>query len=150
MPELSSAAANPPPASRTEAPDVPEVRLRDVINMVIGIMITVMPWFNGDDGFSHGAIRLRFVAACICGLSLWIILHQQDVKAEVMNTALGIALITSPLWRGGIDPYRVNMAIAGAIVAAFSASCVIRILRERRVKQTFDRGYQVKHRPSLN
>jgi len=84
MPELSSAAANPPPASRTEAPDVPEVRLRDVI------------------------------------------------------------------WRGGIDPYRVNMAIAGAIVAAFSASCVIRILRERRVKQTFDRGYQVKHRPSLN
>jgi hypothetical protein len=147
MPDLSRSAANPAQAS---AADAPEVRLRDVINMIIGVMIAVAPWFNGDDAYSHGAIRLRFVAACICGLSLWIIVHQRDVKAEFMNTALGIALVTAPLWRGGIDPYRVDMAGAGAIVAVFSASCAIRILRERRVERRLARRDQVKYKPSLN
>lgn len=63
-------------------------------------------------------------------------MHQRDVKAELMNAALGIALITSPLWRGGIDAHRVDMGVAGAIVAAFSASCAIRIIRERRIEHT--------------
>jgi hypothetical protein len=138
MPELSSETTGP------------EVRLRDVINMIIGVIIAVAPWFNGDDAFSHGAIRLRFVAACICGLSLWIIGHQRDVKAELMNAILGIALITAPLWRGGIDPYRVDMAAAGAIVAAFSASCAIRIIRDRLVEDSRAHADRVKHRFSLN
>lgn len=43
MLELWSAAANPAPTSRTEATDGPEVRLRDVINMIIGVMIAVEP-----------------------------------------------------------------------------------------------------------
>jgi hypothetical protein len=130
--------------------DGPEIRLRDMITMIIGVVIAVAPWFNGDDAYSHGAIRLRFVAACICGLSLWIIAHQRDVKAEFANALLGIALITAPLWRGGIDPYRVDMAVAGAIVAVFSASCAIRIIRERHAEQHYVHSNSIEHRFSLN
>jgi hypothetical protein len=125
-----------------ESIDAAEVRLRDVINMVVGVIIAVAPWFNGDDTFSHGAIRLRFVAACVCALSLWIIAHQRDVKAELVNAALGIVLMTSPLWRGGIDPYRVGMASAGLLVAAFSASSALRIVRDRRAPH--DAGQRLK------
>jgi hypothetical protein len=42
------------------------------------------------------------------------------------------------------------MAGAGAIVAVFSASCAIRILRERRVERRLARRDQVKYKPSLN
>jgi|ERR1700677_406634 hypothetical protein len=130
--------------------DGPEVRLRDMINMIIGVVIAVAPWFNGDDAFSHGAIRLRFVAGCIFGLSLWIIAHQRDVKAEFANAALGIALITAPLWRGSIDPYRLDIAVAGAIVAVFSASCAIHIIRGRRAEQYLVHSNSIEHRFSLN
>ncbi len=68
----------------------------------------------------------------------------------MLNTALGIALITAPLWRGGIDPYRVDMAFAGVIVAAFSASCAIRIVRERRIARSRARTDYVKDYFSLN
>jgi len=41
MPDLSRSASDPAQAS---AADAPEVRLRDVINMIIGVMIAVAPW----------------------------------------------------------------------------------------------------------
>lgn len=135
---------------RAEPNEGAEVRLRDVINMVIGIFIAVAPWFNGDDAYSHGAIRLRFVAACVCALSLWIIVHQRDLRAEIMNTVLGLALVTAPLWRGGIDEYRFDMAVAGAIVAVFSATSAFQIVRERRAGASRDFATFVGHKPSLN
>ena len=64
--------------------------------------------------------------------------HRNDVSA------------LAPLWRGGIDPYRVDMAAAGAIVAAFSVSCAIRIVRERRDADSRAHADRVKHRFSLN
>lgn len=110
----------------------PEVRLRDVINLIIGVIIAIAPWFNGDDTYTHGAIRLRFVAACVCAVSLWIMMHQRDLRAQIVNAALGIALVTAPLWRGGIDRYRVDMAAAGFVVAVFSISRAIQISRNSR------------------
>lgn len=104
-----------------------------MINLIIGVIITIAPWFNGDDAFSHGAIRLRFVASCVCIVSLWIIMHQRDIKAQLVNAALGVALITAPLWRGGIDPYRIDMAAAGLIVSVFSVSRVMQMYRSKRV-----------------
>ena len=144
---LDQPTATPPAIDADEAS---EVRLRDVLNMIIGIIIAIAPWFNGDDTFSHGAVRLRFVAACVCAVSLWIIVHQRDVKAEIVNAALGIALITAPLWRGGIDPYRMNMAAAGAIVAFFSISCAIQIFRKRRTIRSNNHLDVPINRASLN
>ena len=118
--------------------------------MIVGIVIAVAPWFNGDDAYTHGAIRLRFVAAIVCALSLWIIVHQRDLKAEVANTLLGLALVTCPLWRGGIDPYRLDMAIAGAIVAAFSASSAWQLVREKRAAKPRDFATFIGYKPSLN
>src|ERR1019366_6660498 len=135
------------PASH--AIDSRAVRLRDVMTMIIGVVITVAPWFNGDDAYTHGAIRLRFVALCICALSVWIIIHQRDVRAEWANTVLGLALVTAPLWRGGIDPYRLQMALAGAIVAAFSASCAVRIIREERAAKSRAAWNRDRDKPSL-
>jgi hypothetical protein len=133
----------------SDAEDAPEVRLRDVINMIIGVIITIAPWFNGDDAYSHGAIRLRAVAACVCIVSLWIIMHQRDVRAQFVNAALGVALVTAPLWRGGIDPYRIDMAAAGLVVAAFSLSRAIQILRGQRAVDAA-RAKTIAHKPSLN
>jgi hypothetical protein len=137
------------PSSQADEENGPEVRLRDVINMIIGVIITVAPWFNGDDTYTHGAIRLRAVAACICIVSLWIIMHQRDVRAQFVNTALGVALVTAPLRRGGIDPYRINMAAAGLLVAAFSLSRAIQILR-LKTENDDSQAEAIRHRPSLN
>ncbi len=135
---------------RAEPNDDAEVRLRDVINMIVGIVIAVAPWFNGDDAYTHGAIRLRFVAACVCALSLWIIVHQHDLRAELANAALGIALVTAPFWRGGIDPYRFDMAVAGGIVAVFSVSSAIQIVREKHTAKPRDFANFIGSKPSLN
>jgi hypothetical protein len=109
-----------------------QVRLRDAINLVLGVGIIVAPWFNGDDVSTHGAIRLRLVAFAICAVALWIISHQYQVGAELVNAGLGIALISAPCWRGGIDAQRIDFAIAGAVVFAFSASCVVQLACKRR------------------
>lgn len=130
--QQSSASVTLRRVSQREFAENREVRLRDVLNLIIGIGIAVAPWFNGEDAVTHGAIRLRIVAACICALSLWIIMHQRDFRAEVVNAVLGLVLVTSPLWRGGIDPYRLEMAAAGMVVAVFSASCAVRIFGEPR------------------
>jgi hypothetical protein len=137
------------PSRQVDAENAPEVRLRDVINLMIGVVIAITPWFNGDDTYTHGAIRLRAVAACVCIVSLWIIMHQRDVKAQFVNTALGVALITAPLWRGGIDPYRVDMAAAGVLVAAFSLSRAIQIMRAQPVAAN-GLAEAPPHKPSLN
>jgi hypothetical protein len=113
------------------------VRLRDMMNLVIGVIIIIGPWFNGDAAATNGAIRLRLVAAAICAVSLWIVVHQHSSVAEWFNAALGAAMISAPCWRGGIDPERVTFALAGAIVAAFAASCALQISRESR----FDRAW---------
>lgn len=113
------------------------VRLRDMLNLVIGVVIIVGPWFNGDAAATNGAIRLRLVAAAICAVSLWIVVHQHSGIAEWLNAALGAALISAPCWRGGIDPERVAFAIAGAMVSVFAASCALQISRESR----FDRAW---------
>jgi hypothetical protein len=107
------------------------VRLRDMINMVIGVAITLAPWFNGDDAATHGAIRVRIIAATICAVSLWILTHQRHISAELLNLAFGITLVTSPFWRGPVDALRIDFAIAGAIVGVLSASCAVQLVRER-------------------
>jgi hypothetical protein len=108
-----------------------------MLNLVIGVVIIVGPWFNGDAAATNGAIRLRLVAAAICAVSLWIVVHQHSGIAEWLNAALGAALISAPCWRGGIDPERVAFAIAGAMVSVFAASCALQISRESR----FDRAW---------
>lgn len=110
----------------------PQVRLRDAIDLILGVAIVVGPWFNGDAVSTHGAIRLRIVALAICVVSLWIMFHQHQVGAEVLNAGLGIALISAPCWRGGIDAQRIDFAFAGAVVLAFSASCVVQLARKRQ------------------
>jgi hypothetical protein len=106
-----------------------EVRVRDVVTLVIGVGILVAPWFNGDDAATGGSIRLRIIAAAICAISLWLLGHQRDRFAEWLNAALGAAMVTAPFWRGGVDGGRIDFAIAGAIVFAFSASRAVQIGR---------------------
>lgn len=109
-----------------------ETRLRDTLNLTIAVGVFIAPWYNGDDLTTHGAIRLRLVAVAIGALSLWIMLHQRNVIAEWVNAALGAALITTPCWRGGIDATRVDSAIAGVVIFAFSVSCALQIVRENQ------------------
>ncbi len=124
-------------ASRSSDSESFGVRLRDMINLVIGVVIIVGPWFNGDAAATNGAIRLRLVAGAICAVSLWIVMHQRHRAAEWLNAALGAALISAPCWRGGVDLERVTFAMAGAIVLVFAASCALQISRETR----FDRAW---------
>jgi len=116
-----------------------EVRVRDVINLVIGVAIVVAPWFNGDDAATGGSIRLRIIAAAICAVSLWLLGHQRDRLAEWLNAALGAAMATAPFWRGGIDAGRIEFAIAGAIVFAFSASRALQIGRAAHLPRNHGR-----------
>jgi uncharacterized membrane protein YfcA len=116
-----------------------EVRLRDMISLVAAIFIVAAPWFNGDDALTHHAVRMRLVALAICAVSFWILFHQRQALAEWINAALACALITAPCWRGGVDAQRVDAATAAILVAAFSISCAVEILREKRRDREFSR-----------
>jgi hypothetical protein len=107
-----------------------DVRLRDVIALVIGVAITVSPWFNGDDLATHGALRLRFIAIAISVVSLWIIAHQRQALAEWLNAMLGILLVSTLIWRHGGEAQRLDSVIAGLIVTVFSISAALQIQRE--------------------
>jgi hypothetical protein len=126
------------------------VRLRDMIALVLGVAVVIAPWFNGDDVTTHGAIRLRVVAFAVCAVSLWIIVHQRDIVAEVVNAALGLALITAPCWRGGLVAQSIDNAVAGAIVFVFSATCVVAIARERRASRSGRIPFRAPHPFSNN
>ena len=107
-----------------------DVRLRDVIALILGVAITVAPWFNGDDVATHGALRLRFIAIAISVVSLWIIAHQRQALAEWLNALLGIMLVSTLIWRHGADAQRLDSVVAGLILTAFSISAAIQIQRE--------------------
>jgi hypothetical protein len=107
-----------------------DVRLRDVIALILGVVITVAPWFNGDDLATHGALRLRFIAIAISVVSLWIIAHQRQALAEWLNALLGILLVSTLIWRHGADAQRLDSVVAGLIVTAFSISAALQIQRE--------------------
>jgi hypothetical protein len=104
-----------------------QVRLRDFMNLVVGVIIVLTPFFNGDSVSTHGAVRLRFIACAIVVLSLWILMHQRSELAEWINAGLGAALISAPIWRHGVDAQRIETEIAGAIVVLFSLSCAIEL-----------------------
>ena len=113
----------------TDDADSHQVRLRDMITLIIGIGIIVAPWFNGDDLSTHGAIRLRIIAIAICALSLWLLDHQRHVLAEWANAALGVVLAVAPFWRGIIDAQSVGSTVAGVVIIACSASCALQSAR---------------------
>jgi hypothetical protein len=114
-----------------ETPET-EVRLRDFINLIVGVIIVLTPFFNGDAIVNNGAPRLRFIAIAIVALSLWILFHQRQAVAEWLNALLGIALVTAPIWRHGVDIQRIESLVAGAIVCVFSVSCALQVMREAR------------------
>jgi hypothetical protein len=121
------------PASNQPANDEPisyEARLRDALNLIIAVGVFIWPWYNGDDLTTHGSIRTRILAIVIGSVSLWILVHQRQILAECLNAALGAALVTTPWWHGGIDATRLDSAVAGAVILAFSISCAIQIRRE--------------------
>jgi hypothetical protein len=119
-------------------PEMPEstheyqARLRDTICMMLGTAIVIAPWFNGDDSATHGAIRLRLVAAALSTVSLWLMMHRSDIRAEWANLALGSALMTAPFWHGTFNLARLDVALAGGIVFAFAMSCIVELRQDRR------------------
>jgi hypothetical protein len=117
-----------------------QARLRDTISLVAGTAILVAPWFNGDDAATHGAIRLRIVAAAVCAVSLWLIMHRSDIRAEWTNLGLGVVLMTAPFWRGTFNAGRLDVAFAGAIVSAFAISCIVELRRESRSRGALRSG----------
>src|SRR5476649_478186 len=100
------------PISPPSQKPAPEVRLRDVLNLIIAVGVFIAPWYNGDDLTTHGSIRMRILAIVIGSVSLWIFVHQRQIFAECVNAALGAALITAPYWHGGLDATRLDSAIA--------------------------------------
>jgi hypothetical protein len=119
-------------------PEMPEsmqpyqARLRDTLSLMVGTAIVLAPWFNGDDAATHGAVRLRLVAAAVCFVSLWLMVHRSDIRAESANLALGAALMTAPFWHGTFNPARLDIALAGGMVFVFAISCIVELRREQR------------------
>ena len=106
------------------------VRLRDMIDMMIGVTIFIAPWFNGDAFATDGSVRLRFIAMAVSGLSFWLLFHQRQAVAEWINAVLGALLVAAPLWRGGVSAQHVDSMIGGAVICVFSISCAIQLHRE--------------------
>jgi hypothetical protein len=118
-----------------------QARLRDTISLMIGTGILIAPWFNGDDAATHGAVRLRCIAAAICFVSLWLMTHRSDRRAEWANVALGAVLLTAPFWHGTLNAARIDVALAGGIISAFALSCIVELRRgEQRGVGTVEGG----------
>lgn len=120
------------PGDRDAEESNEHVRLRDVINLMLGLAIIIAPWFTGDDASTHGAIRIRLIAVGVCAVSLWVMSHQRDQVGEWWNAVLGAALGTAAFWHAGVGLQRLECGIAGAIIIAFSVSSALQIARENR------------------
>ncbi|MGD0051756.1 MAG: SPW repeat protein [Vulcanimicrobiaceae bacterium] len=107
----------PAPTTRRE-PD--EIRVQDVLKLVVGVAVIILPWYDGDAVSLTSTWNAWIVGALILAAALWSMSRQRSVRAELTGAALGLWLLCAPLWANGIPSHHAASIGFGAAVLVLS------------------------------